>query len=101
MSKQKKNKPKHQDPISRDIAALERAALKLATYYDTRTIHGLINCILQGWIHEGQFTDEYRRLARDAEAARAESLAAQQRLAAFRATLPETRSATGGVTSDR
>lgn len=93
-----KNKTKP-DPIQQDMAALERATLKMAEYYDDTTIHGLINCIMRGWIRNGRFTEEYRELARQAERNRAEGEAAEQRVQNLRESILGMNSSTGGITS--
>jgi len=96
MSKKTRTKP---DPIQQDMAAFERAALKLARYYDNTTVHGILNCVLHGWIQHGRFTEEYRALARQAQQDLAAAEAAEQRVAALRQTARDLNSPSGGVTS--
>ena len=93
---QKKSKP---DVLQQDMAALERAVLKLARYNDDNMLHGMVNCILQGWIKNGKFTEEYKEAARQAEINRRESEAAEARAAAVRSSILGTTSSTGGITS--
>ena len=67
------------DPATVKIAALERAVLELMKNFDDTNIHGMVNCIIRGWIRNGLFTDEYRVLTQQAEAAAAAETAARRR----------------------
>ena len=45
------------------IEVLENTVLAIeSSGCDEQTIFGLVNCILRGWIVEGNFTEEYRAL---------------------------------------
>ena len=76
-----KNKP---DPLQQNLAGLERAVHKLMPQFQDTEIHGFVNCIMQGWIRNGQFTDEYIAAAREAERVRQEEEAAEHRARAVR-----------------
>jgi len=60
---------KRPDPATIKIAALERAVRDLMKNFNDTNIHGMVNCIMRGWIRNGEFTAEYLELTRQAEAA--------------------------------
>lgn len=72
------------DVATNRLLALERAVKELMVHFDDNNIHGLVNCVMRGWIVNGAFTDEYRRLTEQALAAMAEEQAAEARARAVR-----------------
>ena len=62
------NKQKN-DVATNKLLNLERAVKDLMVNFNDTNIHGMVNCIMRGWIQDGRFTDEYRELTRQAEAA--------------------------------
>lgn len=68
------------DIATNRLLALERAVKELMVHFNDTNIHGMVNCIMRGWIQDGRFTDEYRELTRQAQAAMlAEQSAARER----------------------
>lgn len=80
------NKQKNDEAANR-LLALERAVKALMVHFNDNNIHGLVNCVMRGWIQDGRFTDEYRRLTEQALAAMAEEQAAEARAAAVRESI--------------
>jgi DNA recombination-dependent growth factor C len=79
-----KTKP---DPLQQNLAGLERAVYKLMPQFQDTEIHGFVNCIMAGWIRNGQFTPEYIAAAREAELKRQEEDAAEARARAVRESI--------------
>lgn len=68
------------DIATNRLLALERAVKELMVHFNDENIHGMVNCIMRGWIVDGRFTQEYRDLLAQAQAAMAaEQSAARER----------------------
>jgi hypothetical protein len=76
-----KTKP---DALQQNLRGLERAVHKLMPQFQDTEIHGFVNCIIAGWIRNGQFTEEYRAAARAAQQVREQEEAAEHRARAVR-----------------
>ena len=63
-SNQRKN-----DVATNKLLNLERAVKDLMVNFNDVNIHGMVNCVMRGWIVDGRFTDEYRQLTEQAQAA--------------------------------
>jgi hypothetical protein len=62
------NKQKN-DVATNKLLKLELAVKDLMVNFTDTNIHGMVNCIMRGWIQDGRFTEEYRELTRQAEQA--------------------------------
>ena len=71
----KNSNARSNSPSTNKLLKLELAVKDLMKNFDDNNIHGLVNCIIRGWIQQGRFTDEYRRLT---ELAIAEMAAAEE-----------------------
>jgi len=68
------------DVATNKLLNLERAVRDLMVNFNDVNIHGMVNCVMRGWIVDGRFTDEYRQLTEQAQAAMvAEQTAARER----------------------
>lgn len=65
-----KNSNKQKNDIATNkLLKLELAVKDLMVNFTDTNIHGMVNCIMRGWIQDGRFTEEYRELTRQAEQA--------------------------------
>jgi hypothetical protein len=68
------------DVATTKLLKLELAVKDLMKNFNDTNIHGLVNCVMRGWIVDGRFTEEYLALTAQAQA-EMESEQEQRRLA--------------------
>jgi hypothetical protein len=77
----KNSNQRKDDVATQKMRALERAVKDLMLNFDDTNIHGMVNCIMRGWIVDGRFTEDYLKLIAQAQAeyeqAQAKAAAAQ------------------------